>query len=70
MESDVVSSRESNNTLKPVGVGLNEVHTRVEWRSEVMPDLSTFCCRFLGWTWWVMSGGEFDHAVQLDNSQF
>ena len=45
----MISSRKLTNTLKPVGVGLDEVFTGVEWRSEVMPDLSTFCCRFLGW---------------------
>ena len=68
-EGDVISSRESTNTLKPVGVGLDEVFVGVEWRSEVMPDHSMFCCRFSGWAGWVMFAGEFDHTVQLDNSQ-
>ena len=67
VDSDVIGYRELTNTFKPVGVGLNEVFNGVEWRSEVVPDLSTFCCRFLGW---VMSAGEFDHTVQLNNSQF
>ena len=31
-----------------VGVGLDEVFTGIQWRSEVMPDLSMFCFRFLG----------------------
>ena len=70
MESDVISSRESTNTLKPVRVGLNEVFTGLEWRGEVVPDLSMFCCRFLGWAGWVMSAGEFEHTVQPENSQF
>ena len=66
----MVSSKESTNTLKLVGIGLNEVLTGDEWRGEVMPDLSMFHCRFLGWAGSVTSIGEFDHAVQLDNSQF
>ena len=70
MESDVVSSRALTNTLKLVRVGLDEVLTGVNWRSEVAPDLSMFCCRFLGWAGWFKSAGEFDCAVQLDNSQF
>ena len=45
----MISSRESTNTLKPVGVGLDEVFAGVWWRSEVVPDLSMFYCRFLGW---------------------
>ena len=69
MESDVISSRELTNALKLVGIGLDKVLAGLEWRSEVMPVLSTFCCRFLGWTGWVTSAGEFDHAIQLDNSR-
>ena len=61
-------SRELTNTLKPVRIGLDEVFTGVEWRSEVMPVLSTFCCMFLGWAEWVTSAGEFDCTVQLDSS--
>ena len=68
MESNVLSSRELTNTLKPVGVGLNEVFAGVEWRSEDVPDLSMFCCRFPGWAGLVMSAGEFACTVQLDNS--
>ena len=49
MESDVISSRESTNTLKVVGIGLDKVFTGVEWRSEVTSDLSTFWSRFPGW---------------------
>ena len=67
-ESDVISSRESTNTLKPVGVGLDEVFDGVEWKGEVEPDLSMFGCRFLGWAAWVMSASEFDCTAQLDNS--
>ena len=70
MVSDVISSRESTNTLKLVRIGFNEVYTGVEWRSEVTPDLSMFSCRLLGWAGWVTSAGELDCAVQLDNSQF
>ena len=69
-ESYVISSRELTNTLKPVRLGLNEVFTIVEWRSEVTLDLGLFYHRFLWWVGWVMSSGEFDHTVQLDNSQF
>ena len=64
----MVSSRELTNTLKPAGTGIDEVFARIEWRSEVTPVLSMFCCRFLGWAGWVMSAGESDCAVQLDNS--
>ena len=70
VKSDLISSRESTNTLKPVGIGLDEVFAGVEWRSEVTPVLSTFCCGFLGWSGWVTSAGHFDYTVQLDNSQF
>ena len=67
MHSDVITSEDLTNTLKPVGIGLDEVFAGAEWRSEIMPALSTFCCRFPGWAGSVMSAGEFDHAVQLDN---
>ena len=66
----MISSKESTNTLKPVRVGLNEVFTGLEWKGEVVPVLSMFCCRFLRWAGWVMSAVEFDQAVQLDNSKF
>ena len=69
-ESDVISSREWTNTLKPVRKGLHEVFTGVEWRHKVMSVLSTFYCRHVGWAGWVTSAGEFDCAVQLYNSQF
>ena len=69
-KSDVISSRESINTLKLVRIGLDEVFTGVEWRSEVALDLSMFCCRCLGWAGWVTSAGEFNCTVQLDNSLF
>ena len=69
-ESDVISSRQTTNTLKMVRVDLDEVFTGVEWRSEVMTDLSTFCQRFCGWAGWVISAGEFVCTIQLDNSQF
>ena len=66
----MISSRELTNTLKAIRVGLNEVFTGVEQRSEVVPGLSMFCYRFLGWAGWVTSACEFDNAVQLDNSEF
>ena len=66
----MISSRESTNTFKLVGVGLNEIFSGVEWKSEVAPDLCMYCCGFLGCVGWFMSACEFDHTVQLDNSQF
>ena len=66
----MIGSRGLTNIFQLVRIGLDEVFTGVEWRSEVVSDFSMFQCRFLGLAKWVMSAGEFDCTVQLCNSQF
>ena len=60
MESDVISSRESSNTLKPVWIGLDEVFTGVE-SGEVRSHL-TLACSVVGF---LVGQGESHLLVSL-----